>query len=89
MAEYDHSSGDCSVTGGHVYRGSSVSLRGTYLYGDFCSGRIWGLRHNGLAWDNVLLLSSGLQISTFGEDESGELYVADYATGRIFRINAP
>lgn len=89
VAEYDHSSGDCSVTGGHVYRGSSASLRGTYLYGDFCSGRIWGLRHNGLAWDNVLLLSSGLQISTFGEDESGELYVADYATGRIFRINAP
>ena len=56
---------------------------------DFCSGRIWGLRHNGVAWENRLLLDSTLLISTFGEDESGELYVADYATGAIFRITAP
>jgi len=89
VAEYDHSSGDCSVTGGYVYRGSTPSLRGTYLYGDFCSGRIWGLRRNGLTWENRLLIDSTMQISTFGEDESGELYVADYATGEIFRITAP
>jgi len=89
VAEYDHSSGDCSVTGGYVYRGSTASLRGTYLYGDFCSGRIWGLRRSGAAWENILLLDSNLQISTFGEDESGELYVADYATGGIFRVSAP
>jgi glucose/arabinose dehydrogenase len=89
VAEYDHGIGDCSVTGGYVYRGSSPALRGTYLYGDFCSGRIWGLRHNGVAWENRLLLGSALQISTFGEDESGELYVADYAAGAIFRISAP
>jgi glucose/arabinose dehydrogenase len=88
VAEYDHSTGDCAVTGGYVYRGATPSLQGTYLYGDFCSGRIWGLRHNGLAWDNRLLLDSSLQISTFGEDENGELYVADYATGAIFRISA-
>jgi glucose/arabinose dehydrogenase len=89
VAEYDHGNGDCSVTGGYVYRGSSPALRGTYLYGDFCSGRIWGLRHNGVAWENRLLLDSTLQISTFGEDEGGELYVADYAAGAIFRISAP
>jgi hypothetical protein len=89
VAEYDHSSGDCSVTGGYMYRGGTASLRGTYLYGDFCSGRIWGLRHNGIAWENRLLLDSTLLISTFGEDEGGELYVADYATGAIFRITAP
>ena len=89
VAEYDHGAGDCSVTGGYVYRGSSPALRGTYLYGDFCSGRIWGLRHNGVAWENRLLLDSTLQISTFGEDEGGELYVADYAAGAIFRISAP
>lgn len=89
VAEYDHGGGDCSVTGGYVYRGGSPSLRGTYLYGDFCSGRIWGLRHNGVAWENRLLLDSTLLISTFGEDESGELYVADYAAGAIFRISAP
>jgi len=89
VAEYDHSAGDCSVTGGYVYRGSNPSLRGTYLYGDFCSGRIWGLRHNGIAWENRLLLDSTLLISTFGEDEAGELYVADYGTGTIYRITAP
>jgi glucose/arabinose dehydrogenase len=89
VAEYDHSIGDCSVTGGYVYRGSSASLRGTYLYGDFCSGRIWGLRRNGAAWENRLLLDSALLISTFGEDENGELYVADYAAGAVFRITAP
>jgi hypothetical protein len=89
VAEYDHSSGDCSVTGGYMYRGSTASLRGTYLYGDFCSGRIWGLRHNGAAWEIRLLLDSALLISTFGEDESGELYVADYGTGTIYRITAP
>ena len=89
VAEYDHTLGNCSVTGGYVYRGSTLSLRGTYLYGDFCSGRIWGLRRNGVTWENLLLLDSTLQISTFGEDEAGELYVADYATGTVFRISAP
>lgn len=89
VAEYDHSAGDCSVTGGYIYRGNIASLQGTYLYGDFCSGRIWGLRHNGIAWDSRLLLDSTLQISTFGEDENGELYVADYTGGVIFRISAP
>jgi len=89
VAEYNHIAGDCSVTGGYVYRGSNLSLRGIYLYGDFCSGRIWGLRHNGLAWENRLLLDSTLLISTFGEDESGELYVADYGAGAVYRITAP
>lgn len=89
VVEYDHSAGDCSVIGGYVYRGSNPSLRGTYLYGDFCSGRIWGLRRNGSAWENRLLLDSALLISTFGEDEAGELYVADYGTGTLYRITAP
>jgi glucose/arabinose dehydrogenase len=89
VMEYDHVNGNCSVTGGYVYRGSNATLQGTYLYGDFCSGRIWGLRRNGTVWENRLLLTSTLQVSTFGEDESGELYVADYAGGGIFRISAP
>lgn len=89
VAEYGHDSGDCSVTGGYVYRGGTLALRGIYLYGDFCSGRIRGLRHNGITWENRLLLDSTLLISTFGEDEGGELYVADYAAGAIFRISAP
>lgn len=71
VVEYGHTVGNCSVTGGFVYRGSIPSLRGTYLYGDFCSGMIWGLRRNGSAWENLLLLDSPLLISAFGEDEGG------------------
>lgn len=89
VAEYLHGSGDCSVTGGYVYRGSNAALRGIYFYGDFCSGRIWGLRRNGAVWENQLLSDTTLSISTFGEDEAGELYVADYATGEIYRIGTP
>ncbi len=89
VAEYRHGSGDCSVTGGYVYRGSSSALGGIYLYADFCSGRIWGLRQTGSQWETRLLSDTPLQISTFGEDEAGELYLADYAAGEIYRISAP
>jgi uncharacterized protein (TIGR03437 family) len=88
VIEYVRSEG-CSVTGGLVYRGrESPGLRGMYLYGDFCTGRIWGLRREGDLWSNRLLLPSGLSISTFGEDEAGEIFVADYG-GAIYRIGGP
>jgi glucose/arabinose dehydrogenase len=88
VAEYDHDKG-CSVTGGMVYRGRKFpQMQGTYLYGDFCSGRIWGLRQPGEEWENKMLKDSGLSISTFGEDESGEIYVADYGKGNIYRVEA-
>jgi len=61
-------------------------MQGIYFYGDFCSGRIWGLKHNGAEWENTLFLDTLLNITTFGEDESGEIYVADYATGIIHRL---
>ncbi|MBI5073904.1 MAG: PQQ-dependent sugar dehydrogenase [Nitrospirae bacterium] len=87
-AEYDHDKG-CSVTGGMVYQGSRhPQMQGIYLYGDFCSGRIWGLKQEGETWMNRELKSSGLSISTFGEDEAGEVYVADYGKGNIYRIEA-
>jgi len=86
VADYDHLQG-CSVTGGYVYRGArSPGLRGTYLYGDLCSGAIWGIRREGSGFVTRRLASSGINMSTFGEDEDGEIYVADHATGRIFRI---
>jgi hypothetical protein len=83
VAEYTHAEG-CSVTGGFVYRGrASPGLRGLFLYGDYCSGRIWGVERQGTQWVNRLLLSSGFSISTFGEDEAGEIYVANAANGTI------
>ncbi len=87
VAEYTHAAGGCSVTGGFVYRGSAWGgLRGIYLYGDYCSGRIWGLERQGGEWNNRLLLSSGFGITTFGEDEAGEVYVANAGNGAIHRI---
>jgi glucose/arabinose dehydrogenase len=82
VTEYAHSSGRCSVTGGYVYRGQKVpDLIGTYIFGDFCSGEIWGY------WEGEtrILLSTDLHISSFGEDRNGELYVVGYG-GEIFRI---
>ncbi len=87
-AEYDHSQG-CSVTGGMVYRGKKFpSLQGIYFYSDYCSGRIWGLRQSGGVWLNTLLINSGLSVSTFGEDETGEIFLADYSKGDIYRVEA-
>ena len=86
---YDHSLG-CSVTGGHVYRGSAFpTLQGVYLFGDYCSGRIWGMRKNGAAWDNALLADTTSTITTFGEDEPGNVYVANYANGDLLKITVP
>lgn len=84
VAEYDHSQG-CSVTGGYVYRGLMPEWQGLYLYGDYCSGRIWGLLNSDQGWQARELFRPGYHISTFGEDASGELYVADLR-GEIFRL---
>ncbi len=87
VAEYTHEEG-CSVTGGYVYRGRrSPGLRGMYFYGDYCSGRLWGLRREGDRWRSRLAQSTGLNISTFGQDEAGELYVADHGGGVLYGIS--
>jgi glucose/arabinose dehydrogenase len=77
----------CSVSGGYVYRGSSVpGMQGVYLLGDYCSGKIWGLQKNGSAWVYTELMNSAHKISSFGEDEAGEIYLADRNVGRIYQI---
>lgn len=87
VAVYDHTLG-CSVTGGYVYRGpQNLELQGRYLYGDFCSGRIWGLRQLGGSWENLLLADTDWLISSFGEDEAGRLYLADYSSGTLYRLD--
>ena len=88
IAEYDHTGGRCSVTGGYVYRGSKSSLpAGGYVYADFCSGEILFLS-NGV---QSLLLDTALSISSFGEDEAGEIYVVGLGgtVHRIINPNAP
>jgi glucose/arabinose dehydrogenase len=79
--EYSHALG-CSVTGGYVYRGQLFpAMTGIYFYGDFCSGRIWGLSLDGTNWQNTEYLDSTLFISSFGEDVNGEVYVVDFNGG--------
>jgi glucose/arabinose dehydrogenase len=81
IAEYGRADG-CSITGGHVYRGARIrDLAGRYLFGDYCSGRLWALTESGNRWTMSLLLETGLRISSFGEDQSGELYVVDHRGG--------
>jgi glucose/arabinose dehydrogenase len=79
IAEYSHTLG-CSVTGGYVYRGARIrGLAGRYLFGDFCSGRLWVLTEEpNSRWTMATWLPTTLSISSFGEDEAGEIYVVDH-----------
>ncbi|HWW75757.1 MAG TPA: PQQ-dependent sugar dehydrogenase, partial [Pyrinomonadaceae bacterium] len=89
VVQYTHVAGRCSITGGYVYRGAAFPrMQGVYFYGDLCTGEIWGTKRDGSgAWVNSLLLDTPLtSLSTFGEDEAGNLYVADLGTGTIYRI---
>jgi glucose/arabinose dehydrogenase len=91
VATYGHLP-ECSVTGGVVYRGANPALLGIYFYGDYCSGRVWGLRKSGAGWDAAELLAPRgppLNISTFGEDEAGNAYLADHASGELLKILSP
>jgi glucose/arabinose dehydrogenase len=80
VAEYSHDQG-CSVTGGVVYRGPSLpAWQGIYLFGDYCSGRVWGLLRTAQgAWQQSVLFENVGQITSFGEDEQGEVYLVDYS----------
>jgi glucose/arabinose dehydrogenase len=87
VATYGHGLG-CSITGGHVYRGTRYpGLVGTYLYGDYCSGRIFGLARAGNTYSATQLLDTEFAIVTFGVDELGEIYVADGNSGRIYALS--
>jgi glucose/arabinose dehydrogenase len=86
VAFYTHDQG-CSITGGYVYRGTEIEgLPGWYLYSDFCSGRIWALSSEDPT-QVVVLLDSGLPVSSFAEDSEGELFVLAF-DGTIYRIVA-
>jgi glucose/arabinose dehydrogenase len=84
VAEYALAGGRCSVIGGYVYRGKQhPALSGLYLFGDYCSGEIMTLRDGKV----IVLLNTELRISSFGEDQDGELYVVDLRGG-VYRLKS-
>lgn len=86
VAEYGRGGG-CSVTGGYVYRGTRLtSLYGAYIYADYCSGRIWALRHDGTrVTEHMEIVDAPFRIPAFGEDRSGEVYILSFG-GSIYRL---
>lgn len=86
FTEYTHEFG-CSVTGGYVYRGEAMTeLQGYYFFGDYCVGNIWlSYRDEAGNWQSTLWMQTARQISSFGEDEAGELLLVDYK-GEILRL---
>jgi hypothetical protein len=80
-----------AVTGGYVYRGlESPSLAGKYIYADYGSGHIWAATKSGGSWSTELLEDTPYFISSFGEDEAGEIYFAhnNMLIGKVFHISA-
>lgn len=90
VTEYPHNP-ECSVTGGFVYRGAAYpQMAGLYFFGDYCSGRIWLLdQPSAGTWRRTELLDTTHNISSFGIDQAGELYLTDVADGGLYRIVIP
>ena len=88
IAEYNHGDGSCSVTGGYVYRGEAIpDLQATYLFSDYCSGVLrYAYRDESGAWQSDVLMQTGMQVSSFGEDESGEIYLVSYGEGIVYKF---
>ncbi len=81
-----HEGGSCAVTGGYVYRGSAMpELVGRYIFGDYCSGRIWALDSGNPAAQPILLLDSPHNVASFGETADGELLVLTFSNA-VFRL---
>lgn len=89
VLEYSHDVG-CSITGGYVYRGARLpELNGYYFYGDYCNGIVWAAyRTPEGSWQTSVFMDTDFVISSFGEDQDGELYLVDYKTG-IYRLTRP
>jgi glucose/arabinose dehydrogenase len=87
VVDYTHVDGNCSVTGGVVYRGTiQEDFIGQYVLGDYCSGRIWTIAANGSAL--LFHRDTSALITSFGEGENGEVYMTDHG-GRLYRVVAP
>ena len=83
--EYSHQEGGCSVTGGYVYRGSMPEWNGIYLYGDYCTGIIWGLLNTDGGWQKQQLFDVDYTITSFGQDQAGEIYLISDG-GSVYKL---
>jgi len=90
VAEYAHQDGNCSITGGHIYRGSKYpELSANYFFADYCSGQIWSLfQQSDGNWLQQSLQRTGMVISSFGEDSQGELYLLDHINGDVYQLGS-
>jgi glucose/arabinose dehydrogenase len=94
--DYTHAGGNCSVTGGGVYRGEAIpDLGGTYFFADYCSSQIWSLEYDGVSVSNFTNRTASLapgggfainSVTSFGTDTRGEIYICDQTGGEIFKI---
>jgi hypothetical protein len=86
--EYSHADG-CSISGGTVYRGNAIeSLRGWYLFSDYCSGTVWGLLAIPGTPSAILTLGAVDSASAIADGPDGELYVLNYSHGTVLRVDA-
>ena len=85
---YNHTP-ECSVTGGYLYRGNIGGLHGRYVFGDYCSGRIWFAVPDNGNWEATEWADTAYAISSFGEDENGELYLTNLGGGEVYRFESP
>jgi glucose/arabinose dehydrogenase len=87
VAEYPHTDQQCAVIGGVVYHGTEIpGLDGVYLFGDYCTGQLWGMKRVGGAWQTALLADAPYGISSIGEDENGEIFVVGFGSQRVHRL---
>jgi glucose/arabinose dehydrogenase len=97
VTDYDHNIGVNAIIGGYVYQGSAIAgLQGTYIHGDYGSARFWSFNYDGTNLTNVQEITAQLNagkiisdVSSFGEDAAGELYICSYSVGEIYRITGP
>jgi len=87
---YDHTQGDEAITGGFVYRGlKAPALAGLYVFGDFISGRVWELTSDsfGNLTHTLITNTAADDLSSFGQDQAGEIYLARYSSGTVVRLH--
>lgn len=90
--EYNHGTNDsigCSITGGYVYRGTAYpAMQGIYFFGDYCTKTVWGLQNNAGKWIQHTFLTAPGRITSFGEDQAGELYLTS-SNGVVYQVVSP